>query len=127
MQSAKPKPKTIDEFIAQYPKDIQEKLQAIRATIRKAAPKAEEAISYGIPAFKLNGNLIFFSAFKDHIGMHPRPKGLGDELSKYEGGKGTIKLPMTEALPLPLIRKIVKARIEDNIKKSEAKAKKKKA
>jgi uncharacterized protein YdhG (YjbR/CyaY superfamily) len=123
MKNAKLKPKNIDEFIALYPKDIRAKLESIRAMIREAAPRAEVAISYGIPAFKLNGNLIFFSAFKDHIGMYPRVKALEKELSAYAGGIGTIKFPLDEPLPLALIRRIVKHRVKENLEKKRGKRK----
>lgn len=124
MKPAK-KPQNIDEFIAQYPKEVQEKLQAIRSVIRKAAPKAEEAISYGIPAFKLNGNLIFFAAFTKHISIYPRPRTpeFAKLLAPYKGGKGTIQFPLDEPLPMPLIRKIVKYRIAENLERAEAQKK----
>jgi uncharacterized protein YdhG (YjbR/CyaY superfamily) len=121
------KPKTIDEFIAQYPPDVQQKLETIRAIIVKYAPTATESISYGIAAFKLNGYFVFFSAFNDHIGMYPSLKGLEKELAPYKGGKGTIKFPMDKPLPLALIRKIVKGRIRENLERAEVKAEQAKA
>jgi uncharacterized protein YdhG (YjbR/CyaY superfamily) len=122
-----PKPTTIDEFIAQYPEDLREKLETIRTIIRKGAPNATEAISYGIPAFKLNGNFLFFSAFRDHVAMYPRVKSLEKELAQYPGGKGTIKFPIDKPLPLALIRKIVKAKLQENLERVAAKAHKAKA
>lgn len=110
---------TIDEFIASYPPEIQERLERIRATIRKAAPKAEECINYGIACYKLGGkNLIFFSGYKNHTAIYPRPKTLQKELANYKGGKGTIQFPNTEKLPLALIAKVVKARVKENGEKS---------
>lgn len=106
------KPTTIDEFIAGYPPEVQERLERIRAAIRKAAPKAEECINYGIACYKLGGkNLIFFSGYKNHTAIYPRPKTMQKELQDFGGGKGTIQFPHTEKLPLALIAKVVKARM----------------
>lgn len=115
---------TIDEYIAGFPDDIQKLLQTMRTTIRKAAPQAEEAIKYAIPTFVLNGNLVHFAAFKNHIGFYPAPRGIEafkKELAKYEGSKGTIKFPLDKPLPVGLIGKIVKFRVQDNLKKAKAK------
>ena len=121
--------KDIDEFIAGFPADVQKVLKKVRTTIRKAAPKAEETINYGIPTFTLNGNLVHFSAFKHHIGFYPTPSGIEKfkkELSAYEGAKGSVKFPLDQPTPYDLIAKIVKFRVEENLKKAEAKGKKKK-
>ena len=118
------KKSTIDEYIAAFPIDIQKKLQQIRATIKKAAPEAEETISYAIPTFKLHGNLVHFAAFKNHIGFYPTPRGIEafkKELSAYEGGKGTIQFPLDKALPLSLIGKIVKFRVRHNRERGKKK------
>lgn len=123
------KAETIDEYIASFPKDIQKKLKEIRTAIRKAAPDAEEKISYAIPTFAQHGNLVHFAAFKKHIGFYPSPRGIEafkEELSKYEGGKGTVQFPLDEPLPLDLITKIVTFRVKDNLQQFEAKKKKKK-
>jgi uncharacterized protein YdhG (YjbR/CyaY superfamily) len=120
--------KTIDEYIAGFPQDVQERLQRIRATIRKAAPKAQEKISYGIAAYYLHGNLIFFAAFKNHLSVYPAPRGAAefkDELSKYGGGKGTLQLPFDQRIPLGLIRRIVHYRVTENKLKAVLKRKKK--
>lgn len=110
------KPKNIDEFIASYPPEVQVRLEQIREAIRKAAPKAEECINYGIACYKLDGkNLIFFSGFKNHTAIYPRPKGMKEELSTYAGGKGTIQFPHTEKIPVTLIKKVVKARMGETI------------
>jgi uncharacterized protein YdhG (YjbR/CyaY superfamily) len=117
----------IDEYIAGFPKDVRTKLQEIRGTIRKAAPQAEEAIKYGIPTFTLHGNLVHFAAYKNHIGFYPAPRGIEafkKELSAYEGSKGTIKFPLDIKLPLPLISKIVKFRVKENVDKAKSKTKK---
>ena len=118
----------IDDYIADFPKNIQKSLEDIRATIRKAAPDAEEAIKYAIPTFTLNGNLVHFAAFKNHIGFYPAPRGIEafkKELSAYKGSKGTIQFPLDKPLPLALISKIVKFRVKDNAEKAKTKAKKK--
>jgi uncharacterized protein YdhG (YjbR/CyaY superfamily) len=119
--------RNIDEYIATFPKDIQKKLKDMRAVIKKAAPKAEEAIKYAMPTFVLNGNLVHFAAFKNHIGFYPAPMGIEafkEELSKYEGGKGSIQFPLDKPLPLALIGKIVKYRVLTNLEKTKAKTKK---
>jgi len=128
MKTGQTAPKNIDEYIAGFPPEIQEILQKIRLTIRKAAPKAEEAISYMIPTFKLHGNLVHFAAYKNHIGFYPAPRGIEafkEELSAYEGGKGTVQFPLDKPIPYTLIRKIVKFRVEENLDKAAAKRKKK--
>jgi len=120
--------RNIDEFIAGYPEDVQKVLKKVRATIKKAAPKAEETINYGIPTFTLEGNLVHFSAFKKHIGFYPTPSGIEKfkrELSSYEGAKGSVKFPLDQPIPYDLINRIVKFRVEENLKKAEAKGKKK--
>ncbi len=110
----------ISEYIANYPKDVQLLLKKVRATIKKAAPKAEEAISYGIPTYKLNGNLVHFGAFKDHVSFFPTASGTAafkKEISKYKVTKGTIQFPLDKPLPLGLITKIVRFRVKENLKK----------
>lgn len=117
MQTNKPVPTTIDEYIAGFPKEIQAKLQQMRATIRAAAPEATEAISYQMPTYRLNGNLVHFAAFKNHIGFYPTPEGIDmfeQELSKYKGAKGSVQFPINEPLPLDLVRRIVEYRVEQN-------------
>jgi uncharacterized protein YdhG (YjbR/CyaY superfamily) len=108
---------TIDEYIAAFPANVQKKLKEIRSAIRASAPDAGEKISYAIPTFTLNGNLVHFAAFKNHIGFYPAPKGIEafkKELSKYEGGKGTVQFPMDKPLPVALIKKIVRYRARQN-------------
>lgn len=118
---------TIDEYIAGFPVGVQKILQEVREVIKQAAPEAEETISYGIPTFKLQGNLVHFGGYKSHIGFYPAPRGLEkfkEELSAYEGSKGTVKFPLDKPIPYDLIRKIVAFRVQDNL--ASAKAKKKK-
>lgn len=118
----------VDEYINDFPKDVQQILERLRATIRKAAPAAEETINYGIPTFKLHGNLVHYAAYKNHIGFYPAPSGIQafkEELSVYEGAKGSIKFPIEKPLPFPLITKIVKFRVTENVAKAEAKKSKK--
>src|SRR5688500_13030872 len=106
--------RTIDEYIEGFPEDIQKKLQQIRRTIRKAAPDSEESINYAIPTFKLNGNLVHFAAFKKHIGFYPAPSGIEafrNELSVYDGAKGSVQFPLDKPMPLDLITEIVKFRV----------------
>ncbi|MBZ5856021.1 iron chaperone [Flavihumibacter profundi] len=115
---------TIDEYIAGFPKDIQVRLEHMRAIIRKAAPEATETIGYGIPTFKLDGNLVHFGGFKAHIGFFPAPSGLKEfqeELSNFKGSKGGVQFPYDQPLPVSLITKIVKYRIGENQKKALAK------
>lgn len=118
--------RSIDEYIATFPEDIQALLEAVRATIKAAAPDAEERISYQMPTFALNGNLVYFAAWKDHIGFYPAssgvPEAFKDELSKYEGTVGTIKFPISQPLPMELISKIVQFRVTENLNKAGAKA-----
>jgi len=122
-------PKDIDEYIASFPKDIQEILEKLRETIRKAAPDAEEIISYQMPTFALKGNLVHFAAYKKHIGFYPAPTGIEvfkKELSAYEAAKGSVKFPLDKPIPFDLIGKIVIFRVKENLERAEAKVKKKK-
>jgi uncharacterized protein YdhG (YjbR/CyaY superfamily) len=122
-------PKDIDEYIAGFPNDVQELLNKIRMTIRKAAPDAEETISYQIPTFTLKGKyLVYFAAFKKHIGLYPAPRGIEKfkkELSVYEGGKGTVRFPLDRPIPFGLIERIVKFRVKESLERAKAKGKKK--
>ena len=120
---------SIDEYIATCPKDIQKTLKELRATIKAAAPEAEEKISYQMPTFAQKGNLVHFAAFKNHIGFYPTSSGTAAfkrELSKYDSDKGTVRFPLDKPLPLKLISKIVKYRVAENLKKAELKARKRK-
>ncbi|MFZ5856374.1 MAG: iron chaperone [Chloroflexota bacterium] len=115
---------TIDEYIATFSADVQAILQKIRETIRKAAPEATEAISYQMPTFKLNGNLVHFAAFKSHIGFYPIPSGIEKfkkELAPYPQGKGSVQFPLDRPIPYALITKIVKFRVKENFEKAKGK------
>jgi uncharacterized protein YdhG (YjbR/CyaY superfamily) len=121
-------PRNIDEYIAGFPKHVQEILEKTRTTIRKAAPDAEEIISYQIPTFTLKGNLVHFAAHKNHIGFYPTPSGIEKfkkELSVYEGAKGSVKFPLEKPIPFGLISRIVKFRVSENLERAKAKQKKK--
>ena len=116
--------KTIDEYIAQFPEEVQVLLEKMRTIIHKAAPKAEEAITYGISTFKTNGNLVHFGGYKSQIGFYPAPSGIGafkKELAKYEGSKGTIRFPLDKPLPVTLITQVIKFRVAKNLEKSKQK------
>lgn len=112
--------KTIDRYIKSFPKDIQLSLKQIREIIQKTAPDAVESISYGMPAFKINGKpLVYFAAYEKHIGFYPTPSGTAKfkkELSPYKTGKGSARFPIDEPLPLELIQKIVAFRVQENAK-----------
>ena len=113
--------KTIDEYIASFPSDIQQKLQEIRAVIRQAAPDAVEKISYQMPTFYYNGNLVHFAVHKHHIGFYPAPSGIEqfeEELSVYRTSKGAAQFPMDEPVPFDLIRKITTYRYHENQSKA---------
>ena len=118
---------SIDEYIATFPEEIQKILEELRATIKAAAPEAQEKISYQMPAFALKGNLVYFGAYKNHIGFYPTASGIQafkNELSVYEGAKGTVRFPIDKPLPLDLISRIVKFRVAENLKKAEIKSSK---
>lgn len=108
----------VDDYIACFPEEIQQSLRQIRQVIRKKAPKAVESISYGMPAYKLNGKpLVYFNACKNHFGFYATPPGHSEfvqELSRYKQGKGSVQFPFNEPLPLHLIEKIVTFRVIEN-------------
>ncbi len=118
---------TIDEYIADFPEDIQSLLNQVRSTIKQAAPDAEESIGYGMPAYKTHGRpLVYFAAFKNHIGFYATPTGHAEfakELSKYKQGKGSVQFPIDQPMPLELIAQIVAFRVIENQEKSKAKRK----
>ena len=122
-------PQTIDEYIERFPPSVQEKLRLLRKTIKEAAPEASEKISYQMPTFYLYGNLVHFSATRNHIGFYPTPSGVekfSDELKAYDTSKGTIRFPYEAELPLDLIKKIVEFRVKENIEKALKKQKREK-
>lgn len=127
MEANKSAPKNIDEYIAAFPEDVQERLQKIRAIIREAAPNATEAISYQMPTFKLEGNLVHFAAYKNHIGFYPIPTGIEKfeaELAAYKRSKGAVQFPLDQPMPYDLIGRIVTFRVQENLAKAAAKKKK---
>ena len=118
--------KNIDEYIADFPDDVQASLQKVRAAIKKAAPRADEAIKYQIPTFVFNGNLISFAGYKNHIGLYPgsRPiEEFEDELAGYTTSKGTVQFPLDKPVPVGLITKITKFCVQRNLAKPQKRAK----
>jgi uncharacterized protein YdhG (YjbR/CyaY superfamily) len=127
MKTDQTPPKTIDDYIAGFPPDVRVILQKLRATIRKTAPAAEEAIKYRLPTFVLHGNLVHFGAFKKHIGFYATPTGnkqFRQELSAYQGAKGSVQFPLNKPIPYGLVSKMVKFRVQENLERSTAKKKK---
>jgi len=127
MKAGRPVPKDVDEYIAGFPPDVQEVLEKIRLTLRKAIPEAEEAIKYLMPTFTLQGNVITFAAFKNHIGIYPRAKGteeLRQALSPYEGAKSSYNFPLDQPIPFDLIGQIAEYRAKEHLERVESKGKK---
>jgi len=128
MKTMMQKPVDTDAYIAGYPKETQKNLKLLRATIKKAAPQAEEIISYGMPAYKWNGMLVYFAAYEKHIGFYPGSSGIAafkKELASYKTSKGTVQFPVDEPVPLPLVARIVKFRLKENQEKALLKSMKK--
>lgn len=122
-------PKNIDQYIAGFPVEVQEILEKIRSTIHEAAPAAEETISYQMPTFTLNGNLVHFAAYKHHIGFYPSPSGIEkykEEISAYKWAKGSVQFPLDQPIPYELISRITAFRVVENLAKAERKTKKNK-
>jgi len=118
------KPTSVDEYIAAFPETVQNLLHTLRATIINTAPEAEEVISYSMPAYKQNGMLLFFAAFKNHIGFYPMSSGIEafkEEISCYKNAKGSVQFPLDKPLPLSLIKRIVIFRVENNKEKLKKK------
>lgn len=121
------KPSSVDEYISNFPEETRKILEQIRTTIKNAAPKAEEVISYSMPAFKQNGILVFYAAHKNHIGFYPTSSGIGEfreELAGYNTSKGAIQFPLGKPLPLELITRIVEFRVKENAERPKTKKKK---
>ena len=117
---------SVDDYIGRFPDDIRAILEKVRTTIRKTAPKAGEKISYGIPTVTLNGNLVHYAAFKNHIGFYPTSSGIKkfkQELSNYKGGRGSVQFPLDKPIPLGLISKIVAFRLQVSLKRRSLKNK----
>ncbi len=127
MEAKPTKPTTIDEYIAAFPPEVQVILERIRATVREAAPEAQERISYQMPAFFLKGPLVYVGAFKNHISLYPpiSDENLKREVAVYAGEKGNLRFPLDKPIPYDLISKIVQVRIRENQALEEAKKKKK--
>lgn len=118
------KPVSVDEYISGFPADVQIVMQEVRAAIKGAAPGAEECIAYAMPAYKLNGPLVYFAGYKNHVGFYATPTGheaFKKELSKYKEGKGSVQFPLDQPIPLKLIEKIVKFRVKENRNKTKVK------
>jgi uncharacterized protein YdhG (YjbR/CyaY superfamily) len=125
--TGRPAPETIDEYIATFLPGVRSILKKLRLTIRKAVPQAKEKISYKMPAFALDGDLIYFAAFKKHIGVFPPVRGdekLNKALSRYRGPKGNLQFPLDEPIPYPLISRVVKARVKEHAARVRSKRKK---
>lgn len=126
MAKAQP-PKDIDEYIARFPADVQAILEKVRGTIRKAAPEAKETISYQMHAFRQHGILVYFAAWKEHIGLYPPVSGdkaLEKAVARYAGPKGNLQFPLDQPIPYDLIERIVKLRVKQDLAKAAAKRKK---
>jgi uncharacterized protein YdhG (YjbR/CyaY superfamily) len=123
MKTGSTPPNNIDDYIAGFPKNVQDILQQIRGIIKKAAPDAAEAIKYRIPTFVLNGNLVHFAAFQSHIGFYPTPSGIEEfkkDLSAYNSAKGSVQFPLDKPIPIGLIKKIVMFRVKETREKMAA-------
>jgi len=115
---------TVDKYISTFPEETQQALNLIRNTIQKMVPEASETVSYGIPTFKLKGNLVHYAGYKNHIGFYPGAAGIEafqQEISKYKNAKGSVQFPLNQPLPLSLIRKITEFAVARNLKKAELK------
>jgi uncharacterized protein YdhG (YjbR/CyaY superfamily) len=122
MEKNKPSYHTIDEYIQAFPEPVQKLLREMRAVIQKEAPGALEKISYQMPTFFLNGNLVHFAAYANHIGFYPAPSGIKafqSELTSYKNAKGSVQFPIDQPLPIDLIKKIVRFRVEENTAKKK--------
>ena len=120
-------PATIDEYIISFPLEVQKLLMELRIAVKEAAPLAEEKISYRMPSFKYKGMLVYFAAYKNHIGFYPLAAGIEafkDKIMKYNTSKGTVQFPLDKPLPVKLIKQIVKFRVKENLKKGSGKTKK---
>lgn len=124
MRTGQAAPKSIDEYISGFPDNVQGILKAVRMTIRRAAPGAEETISYQMPTFTLSGNLVHFAAYQKHIGLYPAPTGTKEfekEISVYRAAKSSVRFPLDRPIPFDLISRIVKLRVKENLRRAEAK------
>lgn len=116
--------KSVDDYVSCFPEETQELMQQLRTLIKKTAPKAEECISYNIPAYKLNGMLVYFAGYKTHIGFYPTSSGIRvfeKELKDYKTSKGTVQFPLENGIPTALVKKIVQFRMKENLEKKKVK------
>jgi len=121
------KPIDTDSYIASFPKGTQKLLQQVRKAIKEAAPKAEEVISYGMPAFKLNGPVAYFAGYEHHIGFYPTGSGIAaftKEIQKYKNSKGAVQFPLDKPIPVTLIKQMVKFKVTENLSKVKIKLRK---
>jgi uncharacterized protein YdhG (YjbR/CyaY superfamily) len=117
METSRNKFRTMDEYISKFPKNVRDVLEELRKVIRKSAPGAEETINYGIPTFKLKGNLVCFAAWKNHVGLYPGTSAIEafkKELSPYKQAKGTVQFPLDKPIPFDLVKKITEFRVTEN-------------
>ncbi len=122
METKQAQPTTVDEYISQYPEDMQQILRQVRAVIKESAPEAEERISYRMPAYFLNGPLVYFAGFKHHIGFYPTGAGIEafkEQLGTYKWSKGAVQFPLAKPIPYDLIATIVKQRVAENRQKAK--------
>jgi uncharacterized protein YdhG (YjbR/CyaY superfamily) len=130
MKASEAKPENIDDYIAGFPEHTQKLLQQIRTAIQKSAPKSEEVISYGMPAFKLNSVLVYFAGYKNHIGFYPTASGIRafqDQITNYKNSKGAVQFPLDKPLPIKLIKEITAFRAKEDLEKAKLKSQKKAA
>ncbi|MDR0414430.1 MAG: DUF1801 domain-containing protein [Prevotellaceae bacterium] len=116
--------KTVDEYIMGFNPAVQKTLSELRSFIKSEAPEAVEKISYGMPTFYLKGNLVHFAAFKNHYGFFPTPSGINEfekELAPYRSGKGTLRFPFNEPIPWDVLKKVIRYRVAENLRKSQKK------
>ncbi len=125
METNKAIPKDMDEYIASFPDDVQERLKKVRATIHEAAPEAQETIKYGMPTFTLKGNLVSFAGYKRHIGLYPVPAGSDEfnrQMAAYKAEKSSARFPLDKPIPYELIGELVRYRVNENLEKAAVKA-----
>lgn len=125
MQARSKRYTSVDEYLADQPEKIRDLLEALRGIIKKAAPRVTERISYNMPAYDLNGILVYFAGYKGHIGFYPTASGIRafqQEIAKFENSKGAIRFPLDKPLPKTLITQIVKFRLQENLEKAKRKA-----
>ena len=130
MENKRPTPASVDDYIAGFSPEVQHLLQAVRAVVRRAAPEAEEVISYQIPAYRQAGMLVYFAAFKQHLGFYPPVKGdaqLMQDIAPYAGDKGNLRFPYSQPMPFELIERITRLRLQQNLDKASSKAASRKA